>query len=221
MNLAILLVPPVGSLFLLVFGTLYVAPTLLAIADAYGRPAHEWPKPRRRTVWLGILAVSFAGAIAGVAQLAAVVYALVVPRRVSSAEAGAGARAARRRVTDGFLTGVVVFGAVFLVALPNGSNDVAFSILGTSLILLVLGLVRLLFGGVAAPPNAGAQVAIVALFAGLAGLIVQYGTVVSCYGRSKWCENPHAWWIPAAHAASGALAGWWLTRRATRVPETA
>lgn len=220
MNPAILLAAPLGSVALVVFGAFYVLPTLLALADAYGRPAHEWRAPGRRTFWIVVLAVSFPLAVFGAAQAVALVYAFVVPRRAWSPEAAAGAVAARARATRALLIGFVVFGGVFVLTLPSGSNDVLFSILGTSAVLLALGVGALLFGGGAAPSARRAQVILIVVVSFVAGWVVHYGTVDTCW-EGRWCRNPYALWIPVAHVAAGGLAAWWVTRRKEPEPEPA
>lgn len=214
MSAGVLLSPVVGSLFLFVFGIFYTLPTLLAIADAYGRPPHAWRKPAARTVWIALLTVSYAGALFGIAQAVAGAYAMTVPRRVASAEATAGAREARRRAIDGFLIAGVVFGAAFVLALPNGSNDVMFSIIGTSVVLLATGLTPVVFAGVPSPPLRRVRLTLALTGVGLlAGWVVHYGAVTTCWDASLRCRDPGALWIPAAHAAGGAVAAWWATSR--------
>lgn len=214
---------PVGWMALLVFGAMYVAPTVLAVADAYGRPAREWPNPGRRRLWLFALGISFPAALFGAAQFLALVYALVVPRRVRSPEAAAGAAGARRRAERAFAAGIAVFGPLFVVASPSDSNDFLFTIAGTCSILAATSFTALLYENLGASHARRVRVVIALLVvAALGGMVVRAGAVNACMHGSgpqgRWCRDPYgnSLWIPPAYAATGAVLALWVTRRPKR-----
>jgi hypothetical protein len=220
MDRRVLLAVPVGWMALLVFGALYVAPTVLALADAYGRPAHEWRSPGRRRIWLFVLGISFPSALFGAAQVLALVYALIVPRRVKSPEAATGAIVTRRRTAGAFAAGVIVVGPVFAAAFPSDSHDVLFTLVGTCCMLAATCFAALLYESLRS--STARRVAVVmtlVVVATLGGMVARHGAVNSCTHGSgpqgRWCRDPYgnSLWIPPAYAAAGGLLALWVTRR--------
>lgn len=219
MDLTILLALPVGWMISFVFGMLYAAPTILAIADAYGRPSHEWPNQDRRGHWILALCVAYPLAITMFPQVVAAIYAVRVPRRVSSPAAVTGARAARGRAFGGFMTGIVIFGPLMVFAAPSDSNDMAMAALGMSIVLVALSMTTLLYS-----PRAGTKerririVLLLALAAAAGGFVVRAAAINACAHGSgpqgRWCRRPewNSAWIPPVFAAGGAGAAAWVTR---------
>lgn len=223
MDWRVLTAVPLGWMALIVFGALYVAPTVLAAADAYGRPAREWRSPGRRRFWLVVLGISFPSALFGAAQVIALVYALLVPRRVKSPEAATGAMVARRRAAGGFAAGILVLGPVFAAAFPLDSNDVLFTLAGTCCMLAATCFTALLYENRRA--STARRVAVVmalVVVATLGGMVARHGAVNSCTHGSgpqgRWCRDPYgnSLWIPPAYAGTGALLALWATRRPKR-----